>query len=335
MKTKKKGQVMVITGASSGIGRATALEWARLGGSVVLAARSEEVLDKVAHDCEQSGGKALVIKTDVSKEKEVNQLAAKAVNTFGKIDVWLNNAAVMIFGELNDIPSQDLQKILETNLFGSIYGARAAIKQFRRQEEGVLINMGSLAAVVGQPYSTPYSISKGGVRSLGISLGQENENYKNIHVCTLHPSIVDTPIFQNTANYSGHSINPPTSATPVREVVKAILKLAKHPKKEAFVGKRNLQIRLNRSLTPKFFDKVYRKVMGKIEFEEETVSKTSGNLFAPLPQQAGVSGGWLKKEKQGKRTTLKKIAGNVAVVVGVLLGAGWWFTKSKQGFPYF
>ena len=327
MKTKKKGQVMVITGASSGIGRATALEWARLGGSVVLAARSKEVLDRVANDCEQSGGRALVVKTDVSKEEDVNQLAAEAVNTFGKIDVWLNNAAVMIFGELNDIPNQDLQRILETNLFGSIYGARAAIKQFRRQEEGILINMGSIAAVIGQPYSTPYSISKGGVRSLGISLGQELEHYTSIHVCTLFPSIVDTPVFQNAANYSGHSINPPTSATPVREVVKAILKLTKHPKKEAFVGKRNLQLRLNRFLTPKLFDKIYRKTMEKIEFKEESVPKTSGNLFTPLPRQASISGGWLKKEKKGKRTTIKKIATKAAVVVGVLLSAGWWLTQ--------
>lgn len=320
---------MVITGASSGIGRATALEWARRGGNVVLAARSQEVLEKVASDCEQSGGRALVVQADVSKEEEVNQLAAEAVKTFGKIDVWLNNAAVMIFGGFNDIPIKDFRRILETNLFGIIYGARAAIQQFRRQEEGILINMGSIAGVVGQPYSTPYSISKGGVQSLGISLGQELENYKYIHVCTLHPSIVDTPVFQNAANYSGHSINPPTSATPVTKVVKAILKLTKNPKKETFVGKRNLQIRLNRSLTPKLFDKVYRKVLGKIEFEEEGVPETSGNLFSPLPQQAGISGGWLKKEKQGKRSTLKKMAGKAAVVAGILVSAGWWLTRIK------
>lgn len=320
---------MVITGASSGIGRATALEWAKRGGSVVLAARSKEVLDDVAYNCEQSGGRALVVQADVSKEEDVNQLAAEAAHTFGRIDVWLNNAAAMIFGEFNDIPIQDFRRILEINLFGMIYGARAAIQQFRRQEEGILINMGSIAGVVGQPYSTPYSISKGGVRSLGVSLGQELEHYKNIYVCTVHPSIVDTPVFQNAANYSGHSINPPTSATPVRKVVKTILNLTKNPKKEVFVGKRNLQIRLNRSLIPKLFDKIYRKAMEKIEFEEETVPETSGNLFAPLPQQASISGGWLKKEKKGKRTTLKKVVTKAAVVAGILISAGWWLTQNK------
>ena len=314
---------MVITGASSGIGRATALEWARKGGSVVLAARSKEVLGKIAYDCEQSGGRALVVEADVSKEEDVNKLAAEAVHTFGKIDVWLNNAAVMIFGAFNEIPTEALNRVLETNLLGIIYGARAAIKQFHRQEEGILINMGSIAGVVGQPYSTPYSISKGAIRSLGISLGQELAHYQNIHVCTLHPSIVDTPVFQNAANYSGHSINPPTSATPVQKVVKAILKLTKHPQKEVFVGKRNLQIRLNSSLTPRLFDKIYPKAMEKIEFEEETAPKTSGNLFDPLPQQASISGGWLKKEKKGKRTTIKKVATKTALVVGLLFSVGW------------
>lgn len=107
----------------------------------------------------------------------------------------------MIFGGFNDIPTKDFRRILETNLFGIIYGARAAIQQFRKQGKGILINMGSIAGVVGQPYSTPYSISKAGIRLLSISLGQELENETDIYVCTVHPSIVDTPVYQNAANF--------------------------------------------------------------------------------------------------------------------------------------
>ena len=318
---------MVITGASSGIGRATALGWAKRGGSIVLAARSKEVLEQVASDCEEAGGKILVAQSDVSIEEEVNRLAEEAVNAFGKIDIWLNNAAVMIFGGFNDIPTKDFRRILDTNLLGIIYGARAAIQQFRRQGKGILINMGSIAGIVGQPYSSPYSISKAGIRALGISLAQELENEKHIHVCTIHPSIVDTPVYQNAANFTGQAINPPTSATRPKEVVKAILKLTKHPQKEVFVGKRNLLIRMNRSLAPKLFDKAYRKVMEEIEFEEESAPKTSGNLFEPIPEHAGISGGWLEQEKKGKRTTIKKIAGNLAIVTGVLIGVGWLWHK--------
>jgi NAD(P)-dependent dehydrogenase (short-subunit alcohol dehydrogenase family) len=94
-RTKKKGQVMIITGATSGIGRATALEWAKHGGSVVLAARNSENLNEVALACEATGGKSLVVQVDVSREEEVLKLAEKAVNTYGKIDIWLNNAAVI------------------------------------------------------------------------------------------------------------------------------------------------------------------------------------------------------------------------------------------------
>lgn len=321
--TKKKGQVMVITGASSGIGRATALEWAKRGGNLVLASRSPEVLDQIAAECEKAGGEAMIMQVDVSREEEVEKLAEAAVSTYGKIDVWLNNAAVMIFGNFTQTPSEEFRRVLETNLFGNIWGARAAIQQFRRQGYGVLVNMGSLAGIVGQPYSSPYSISKAGIRALGISLGQELENEKHIHICTVHPSIVDTPVYQNAANFTGHAINPPTSATPAKKVARAILKLSQQPQKEVFVGKRNLLIRMNRSLAPKLFDKSYRKVMETIELEEKSVSNTSGNLFEAIPEHASISGGWLEKERNGERITIKKIAFKAAIAAGLLISAGW------------
>lgn len=132
------------------IGRVTVLELARRGGNVKLAAQSREIL-------------------------EVDRLAAEAVGTFGKIDVWLNDAAMLVFGEFTQIPTEDFRIVLETNLFGFIYGARAAVCQFYRQGYGTLINMGSVSWIVGQPYSVPYSISRGGIRSLSIALGQELE----------------------------------------------------------------------------------------------------------------------------------------------------------------
>ena len=320
---------MVVTGASSGIGRATALAWAKEGGRVVLAARSREVMEEVAALCESRGGKALVVQADVSKEEDVNRLAAEAVARFGKIDVWLNNAAVMIFGYFEEIPTEAFGRILETNLFGTIYGSRAAVRQFREQRYGILINMGSIAGVVGQPYSVPYSISKGGIRALGIALGQELENEKDIKVCTVHPSIVDTPVYQHAANYTGESINPPTSATPVQEVVEAIMKLTKKPQKEVFVGKRNLPIRASRAMAPNLFDKVYRKSLAAIELEDPSTPTTKGNLWEPMPEEASISGGWLEKEKRGERTTFKSIAGKVAIAAGVLISAGWLLSQNR------
>lgn len=326
-KRNKKGQVLVITGATSGIGRATALEWAKRGGSVVLAARSREILEEVATACESYGGKAHVVQTDVTKEEEVERLAAEAVSAFGKIDVWLNNAAVLVFGEFTQIPTEDFRRILETNLFGIIYGARAAVRQFYRQNYGTLINMGSVAGIVGQPYSVPYSISKGGIRSLSIALGQELEGHEHIHVCTVHPSIVDTPVYDQAANYTGHEINPPTSATLPQEVVKAILKLTEKPQREVFVGKLNLQMRLGRTISPKLFDKVMRKIIKEFELKDEHAPVTSGNLFKPMPRMAAVRGGWLRLEQEGKRRTIRKSAGKAALAAGLLLGISWLLAK--------
>ena len=326
---KNNNQVMVITGASSGIGRATALAWAKKGGRVVLAARSRDVLEEVAALCEGRGGKALVVQADVSKEEEVNRLAEEAVERFGKIDIWLNNAAVMVFGDFDEIPSDDFRQILDTNLRGVVYGARAAVRQFREQGHGTLINMGSIAGVVGQPYSVPYSISKGGIRALGIALGQELENEKHINVCTVLPSIVDTPVYQHAANYSGESINPPTSATRAEEVVEAILKLTKKPQREVFVGKRNLPIRLGRAVAPKLFDKIYRKSLASIELQDPSIPTTKGNLYEPMPEVSSISGGWLEKEKRGERTTFKSLGKKAAIAAGILLSAGWLLSQTS------
>lgn len=326
-KDSKKGLVMVITGASSGIGRATALEWAKRGGDVVLAARSEEVLAEVASECETYGGRAFVVQTDVTKEEEVDRLATAATSAFGKIDVWLNDAAVLIFGEFTQIPIDDFRRILETNLFGFIYGARAAVRQFKKQEYGTLINMGSVSGIVGQPYSVPYSISKGGIRSMAISLGQELEDFEHIHVCTVHPSIVDTPVYDQAANYTGKAINPPTSATPPEEVVEVIIKLTEKPQREVFVGKLNLQMRLGRTLSPKLFDKAMLKIITGFELKNEHIPETSGNLFKSRPRLAAVRGGWLKMEKEGKRRTLRKSAGKAAFATGLIIGIGWLLSK--------
>lgn len=313
---------MVITGASSGIGRATALEWARQGGSVVLAARSKEVLEEVASECESFGGRAYVVQTDVIKEEEVDRLADEAVGAFGKIDVWLNDAAVLIFGEFTQIPTDDFRRILETNLFGFIYGARAAVRQFYSQGYGTLINMGSVAGIVGQPYSVPYSISKGAIRSLSKSLGQELEDHESIHVCTVHPSIVDTPVYQQAANLTGKAINPPTSATPPEKVVEAIIKLTEKPQREVFVGKLNFEMRLGRTLSPKLFDKAMQKIITEFELKDEYAPHTSGNLYHPMPGMAAIRGGWLKLEKEGRRRTLRKSAGKAALLTGLLVGIG-------------
>jgi NAD(P)-dependent dehydrogenase (short-subunit alcohol dehydrogenase family) len=137
----QKHKVVVITGASSGIGRATALAFAKRHASLVLIARNEAALRDVAGQCEKLGGRALVVNADVADENALKDAARAAVASFGKIDVWFNDAAVTLFGKFEDVPSDAFRRVVETNLFGYVNGARAALPQFRAQGYGVLINM--------------------------------------------------------------------------------------------------------------------------------------------------------------------------------------------------
>lgn len=323
MLRKETKPVIVITGASSGIGRATALEFAKRGRKVVLASRSRESLAEVANACEEKGGHAHIVPTDVSKEEEVRYLAREAVQRFGKIDAWINNAAVIAFGAYEDIPAEDFRQVLEVNLFGYTYGARAALRQFRKQGRGMLINVSSVAGVVGQPFAVPYSISKFGVRGLAISLDQEYKKEKNIHISTVMLSTVDTPIYSQGANFIGRRIAPPVAVTPPEKVAKALVKLGKNPRKNTFLGHSTLPMRLGRFLLPTLFDKItYWKTVIQ-EFEDETIPETKGNLYEPNPQAESVRGGWLKKKH--KKEKIQK----AALAAGLLLSLGWFLKQNK------
>lgn len=126
-------KVIVITGASSGIGRATALEFARNGASVVLAARCKEALESLAEECNRIGGRALAVQTDVCKEDDVKRLTEKAIGEMGQVNVWVNNAAVTLMGPFEETPIEDIRKVIDTNVMGYIHGAHAILPYFREQ----------------------------------------------------------------------------------------------------------------------------------------------------------------------------------------------------------
>src|SRR4051794_40220298 len=138
-----RGKVIVITGASSGFGRGAALEFARRGSHVVLAARSAGTLDGLAKECNAVGGQALGVATDVSDRAAVENLARKATGRFGHFDVWINDAGVAAIGRFDTVPLEDHDQVIKTDLLGTIYGSHLALKHFRERGAGTLINVAS------------------------------------------------------------------------------------------------------------------------------------------------------------------------------------------------
>lgn len=324
--------IAVITGASSGIGRATAYEFARKGHDVVLAARFNAGLEEVAAECGRLGAQALAVPTDVATEEEVNALAARAVEAFGRFDVWVNNAAVGLFGHFEEIPTEDIRQLLDINLFGYIYGARAAVRLFRAQGHGTLINVSSMVALVGQPFSIPYTISKFGIRGMSISLSQELADEEDIHVCCVMPAVIDTPIFQHAGNYMGKAVKAPVPVIPAKRVAKVIYKLTKSPKEQVTVGNMARMMRFQRLVSPsKLFDRYMQKMIAVNHFQERPSGPYQGNLYAPVTNWNRVSGGWLPDNEKKGSGNFRTIAAVAAAVLACLaVGAAALSDQRKQ-----
>lgn len=166
---KTAARTFVIIGASSGFGRGVAIKLRHYGANVVLAARRTELLEEVAKEVRNAGGKALVVTTDITKPEDVQHLAEATLKEFGNIDVWINDAGVGAIGRFWDIPLEDQSRVIDVTLKGVVYGSYIAMQQFRKQGYGVLVNIGSIDSEVPLAYQGSYSASKAGVRSLGRS----------------------------------------------------------------------------------------------------------------------------------------------------------------------
>lgn len=326
MRRNLSGSVVVLTGASSGIGRAAALKFADQGVRLVLAARRAQALEDVARECRARGAEAIVVPTDVSEESQVQALAHRALDAFGAIDIWVHNAAVCAFGRVDEVPVDVFHKVIETNLMGYIYGTRAALAHMRPRQRGTLIYVDSIVTSSPQPYTGAYVVSKAGIRSLSDCLRMELqlEDNPDIDICTVMPESIDTPLFQQSANYTGHAIQTLRPLHHPDTVAGEIVRLAEHPRRAVYAGTTARWIAALHVLAPWLYERLVAHHIHRNLLQEKAAAPTEGNLYHPLPGHDRITGGW--REHHGAMIGPIALGALVLAVPLALLG---WLGRSR------
>ena len=314
MRTGAKGRVVVITGASRGIGRATARLFAEGGASVVLAARSEGALLEAAAECEALGGRALAVPTDVADWEAVERLARRTVEHFGRVDVWVNNAVLVAVGRLEEVPQEANRRVVEANLLGYLHGAQAALPRFREQGSGVLINMSSGFGLVGAPYAGAYTATKFAQRGLAQPLRGELRG-SGIHVCTIMPGGVDTPAYRLAANYSGRAAGPKGFLASPEKIARVVVRCAENPRPEVVVGNSVRMLRLTHVLAPRIVERAVARTIERGFLRQEPEEPSSGNLHEPSSEWVAADGGF---NQDARRRAVFKVRHAAAVGASVL-----------------
>jgi short-subunit dehydrogenase len=280
------GRTFVVTGASSGVGRGVALKLASYGGNVVLAARRADVLNEAAAEARASGGQALVVPTDTSQPEQVERLALQAVQRFGRIDAWINDAAVAAIGRFEDIPLENHARIVDVNLKGYIYGSSFALRQFRRQGFGTLVNVASVEGRVPLAYHASYAATKSAILGLDAALNEELRlsGATSIKVASVLPWALDTPFWDHTANYSGGTPRVYTMDGP-QGTVDAVVWMAIHPQNEMAVGWKAGAAVLGSQIWPGLANRIGADLVQRSQIDTAPPAPaTPGNLFTPVPE---------------------------------------------------
>jgi NAD(P)-dependent dehydrogenase (short-subunit alcohol dehydrogenase family) len=295
--------VVVVTGASSGIGRATALALADGGASLVLSGRSPESLEAAADECRERGADVLTVVADVGDQAAVDKVVAAAVDRFSRIDGWAHTAAVVAYGRFEDVPEDTFRRVVDTNVHGSVHVARSALRQFRQQGHGTLVLTGSLLGEIATPYMSSYVTSKWAVRGLARVLAIEARAEPDVHVCVVSPGGVDTPVYLQAANYAGFLGRPPPPVDSPEKVARAVVRTLQDHQARRFVGVANLVARAGFTVLPPVFDLLVGPLMRVGGLSREPVEAHDGNVFEPHPAGDAVHGRWGRPWQRGRATS--------------------------------
>ncbi len=320
-------QVVVITGASSGIGRATALQFAARGASVVAIARNEDALDTLLAEIDRRGGVAHRIVADVSQWPQVEAAAAEVAERFGRIDTWVNNAGVALYATVEGAEVDEMRRVIDVDLMGQIHGVKAALPYLKGERRGAIVNVASALATRSVPLQAAYCAAKHGVKGFTESLRLElARSSSGISVTLIMPSSIDTPLFEHARSKLGVE---PRPIAPVYEpdvVAEAIVYAAEHRLARITVGGAGKAFELLQRLDPRLVD-VYLRLGGRGFKSQRTErpAERSDNLFDPVPELGRVEGrfGAHAKSKSDYTETFEYHPARKGLAAfGAVLGAG-------------
>ena len=322
-KRSLRGKTVVVTGGSSGVGKATVEAFALEGCNIVIAARGQEALDETLKLCHELEIKAIAVPTDVSVAEEVENLVHKAIAEFGRIDIWVNNAGVMASGKFEEIPMKLHEQVIKTNLFGYMHGAYSVLPIFKQQNEGILINNVSIGGFMPAPYSAVYSSTKFGIRGMMECLQGEISDFANIHIANLYPQIQRSTGNMHSAKYSGLDFKVPPFAADPRDTAAKILQLAKQPQKDLFPDFMSFAMKNIYGVFPKAIINTASAGM-RLVMRLKNAPSDAGNILQPSSEPHRIYGETILPVPS-KKTKL-------AMVAGVTLGLAYmFFTSRKSG----
>jgi NAD(P)-dependent dehydrogenase (short-subunit alcohol dehydrogenase family) len=282
-------QVMVITGASSGIGLVTARQAAAAGARVVLAARNGRDLERAVEDIRGSGGRAIHVIADVADPEQVDQIAQAAIGEFGRIDTWVNNAAVSMYGRVMQLPIEDMRRQMDVNYWGQVYGSIAAVRHLRARG-GALINVGSALCDRAIPLQANYCAAKHALKGFTDALRMElEEEGAPISVTLVKPASIDTPFFDKARTYLGVEPQPVPPVYDPEVVSEVILEAAQRPLRELIAGGSGAKLSAAR-FAPRLADLYMERWTFDSQQTREPLNGRPDNLYQPVADDGGVRG---------------------------------------------
>ena len=321
-------QVIVITGASSGIGLVTARTAARRGASVVLASRNKSDLEKAVEAIRADGGRAIHVVADVSDYRAVQNIAESAIDAFGRIDSWVNNAAVSMYGRIMELSLEDMRRQFDVNYWGTVHGSMVAVPHLRR-EGGALINVASALADRAIPLQGNYCAAKHAMKAFTDSLRMElEEEGAPISVSLVKPGSIDTPFFEKARLYIGVEPQPVPPVYAPEVAAAAILECVEKPVRDVIVGGMGKVIAMAQTVSPRLTDKYMERTTTASQLTNQPVSvDRRDNLYAPLEYDGGERGRtWTGRTKGTSLYTYAALHPRQAAVavatVGFMLAAG-------------